>query len=68
MILDEEIKVIIQKNELSDIEQLAVIRRYIYDKKGIDVGKINRIRDFVQLQLLDIAYNTATGYYANKFF
>jgi len=63
MITNEEIREIIEKVELSDIEQLDVIRRYIYDKKNIDVGKINRPGDIVQLQLMGIAYNSALEYY-----
>lgn len=76
MLKDDEIKEIIKKNNLSDVEQLEVIRRYIFDVKGKDVGKIQRIKGELCLsifppqpdfQLLETAYNSALGYYLNKF-
>lgn len=76
MIKDEEVKQIIDKRQLSDIEELQVIRRYIYDKKGVDVGEIQRpngtlcLSTFpptVDIDLLVRCYNNAFAYYINKF-
>lgn len=42
MLTDTEVLAIIGKTELTDVEQLETIRKYIYDRKGVDVGNIER--------------------------
>lgn len=65
MITNDEIGIIINKIETSDVEQLEVIRRYIYDIKHIDIGKINRPKNLFNIQLMSIAYEKACEYYFN---
>ena len=63
----EEVKSIIHKEYLEDYESLQVIRRHIWDVKGIDCGEIKRPNSFIQMQLMDNAYNKSLIYYHNKF-
>ena len=67
MLTDIELKNIINKSNLTDMEMLEIIRRYIYDMKNTDIGTINQPIDFHSLPLMDIAYSTACMYYFNKF-
>jgi len=76
LISEERIKEIINQSNLSDVEQLEVIRCYIHDIKGVDVGVINRVKGdlcmsvfppVIDYELLMIAYDVALGYYSNKF-
>lgn len=66
MLTDDEIKVIIKKNYLEDYECIGIIQRYIYDLKGKEV-EINKPVDFMQMQLMDNAYNNCLKYYIDKF-
>ena len=66
MITIEHAKQICSATSLSDIQQLSVIRRYIYDKKGIDIGNIDRPRMMHELQLMTIAFDSACIYYLNN--
>ncbi len=66
MITVEQAKLICNATNLSDIECLNVIRRYIYDVKGIDVGTIIRPRQIFQLELMNIAFESACKYYLNN--
>ena len=78
MLKDEEIKEIILKSNLADVEQLEVIRRYIYDHKGIDVGTIDRPRGIpisgmlqqgrvmLDYQYMDSCYSDCIKYYYEK--
>ena len=72
MITIEEAKEISIKKELADVEQLEVIRRYIFDKTEVDVGQIERpigkLTKFLQMdyELMTIAFETAAKYYAKN--
>jgi chromosome segregation and condensation protein ScpB len=67
MVTNEEIKEIVKKNKLSDVEQIAVIQRFIFDKKGKEV-KINRPQDIYRLQLMNQMYDVALKYYVVEVF
>lgn len=59
----KEAKEISIKTELADVEQLAVIERFIYDKKGVSVGILARPRGEIHLHLMHIAFEVAAAYY-----
>lgn len=46
------------------MQMLAVIERYIYDKKGVIV-EINRPTDIINIKLMNIAFDSASEYYLN---
>jgi len=75
MLSDKELKEIIDKDRLTDVEMLSVIQRYIYDIRGIDVGTIVRptglptvinMSLITDLELMNACYNKAFGYYKEK--
>lgn len=72
MISIEEAKEISIKKELTDVEQLEVIRRYIFDKTEVDLGQIERptgkLTKFLQMdyELMSSAFETAARYYAKN--
>lgn len=63
MITQQEAKDILLLKNVSDVQLLQVVRRYLFDTKQIDVGEINRITNPIQTQLLQIAIQTITKYY-----
>lgn len=63
MITQQEAKDILLMKNVSDVQLLQVVRRYLFDTKQIDVGVINRITNPIQAQLLQIAIQTITKYY-----
>jgi len=63
MITQQEAKDILLMKNVSDVQLLEVVRRYLFDTKQIDVGVINRITNPIQAQLLQIAIQTITKYY-----
>ena len=65
MITKKEAITIAQATVLTDLEQLQVIRKYIFDRKGVDVGEINQPSDIVQLNYMSIAFDSACRYYLN---
>ena len=66
MITVEQAKLICSSTNLNDVECLNVIRRYIYDVKGVDVGSIVSPRQIFQLELMNIAFESACKYYLNN--
>lgn len=70
MISTDEAKEISIRTELADVEQLEVIRKYIFDKTEIDVGQIERptgkFTRFLKMdyELMISAFETAAKYYA----
>lgn len=87
MILDEQqLRDIVyrldeQNNKVyTDIEILSSIQTYIHERKGIDVGEIQRpngspvtavlgnvFQIVPDIHLMDIAFNDVLKYYINKF-
>jgi hypothetical protein len=63
MITQQEAKDILLLKEVSDVQLLQVVRKYLFDTKQIDVGVINRISNPIQAQLLQIAIQTINKYY-----
>lgn len=63
MITQQEAKDILLLKNVSDVQLLEVVRRYLFNTKQIDVGEINRITNPIQAQLLQIAIQTITKYY-----
>lgn len=63
MIDTKEAKAISLNLNISDINALKLIRRFIFDKKNIDVGVINRPTDLFQLQLMEIAVLKSAEFY-----
>ncbi len=66
MIKREEVKAILLNTTPTDIELLQVVRRYIYDLKGYDVGEISRCKSVMHGQLMIIAVESASKFYANE--
>lgn len=75
MLTEKEIKEIINKSELTDIECIELIKQYIFDLKKVKVN-INRPRNITKvtnmgfvndLELMNDLYNHCVGYYTNKF-
>lgn len=64
MITKEEAMRISKLTRLSDVQELQVIRRYIFDMKGVDVGIIQIPTDRLNIQLMYVAYESASSYYA----
>jgi len=63
MITQQEAKDILLLKNVSDVQLLQVVRRYLFDTKQIDVGVINQIHTPIQAHLLEIAIQTITKYY-----
>jgi hypothetical protein len=63
MITQQEAKDILLLKEVSDVQLLQVVRRYLFDTKQIDVGVIKRISNPIQAQLLQIVIQTINKYY-----
>ena len=63
MISKEEAIEISKKMNLEDTEQLAVIRRYIFDKHGKDTGVINRPDNIMTIHLMTMSFEAAANYY-----
>jgi len=62
MITKEQAVDICKQTRLQDKDMLLVIQRYIYDKKGVTV-KINRPTNLVDVQLMNIAFESSCNYY-----
>ena len=60
---DKEIIDILQREELTDIDQLNVIQTYILHHKKINVGQIERPTNNIQLVLMTHAYNKCVIFY-----
>ncbi len=67
MITDENIKEIINKQEIQDVEKLDVIIKFIFDMKNVDVKSINRPQDGINYMLMEQAFGISKQYYLNKF-
>ena len=63
MITQQEAKDILLIKNVSDVQLLQVVRRYLFDTKQIDVWEINRITNPIQSHLLQIAIQTIIKYY-----
>jgi len=63
LITIEEVKQILLLPVVSDVHLLKVIKRYIYDKKEIEIEDIARPQSLVQAQLLQIAIENCIKYY-----
>lgn len=63
MLSKEQAKEICLKERLQDVEMLEVIQYYIYEKKGVDPGTIQRPRTLMQISLMNKAFNSAMNYY-----
>lgn len=66
MLKDEEIKKIINQTEFEMEQQMELVRRYIYDKKNVEV-LINPLYEPVQFWLMDVAFQISLKYYMDKF-
>lgn len=67
MIVSEEgVKDIIHAKQVSDIQMIALIRQYIFDKKGQDV-EIQIPRDHHNAMLMHVAFERACEYYCKKY-
>jgi len=63
MITQQEAKDILLMKNVSDVQLLQVVRRYLFDTKQVDVGVINRITSPIQEHLLRVAIQTIIKYY-----
>jgi hypothetical protein len=66
MIIDEDIKQLIELPVLQPQNKLQIIERYIFDKKA-EIVKINIPTDQINAMLMDIAFGVSKEYYLNKF-
>ncbi len=66
LLTDTEVIEIITRTTTSEQEEKEVIRRYIFDKKRIEVPTIADMRSHGDIFQLMEAYNTALGYFTNK--
>lgn len=51
---------------ITDVEMLKVIEKFIYDKKQVIV-KINIPRDIINIELMNIAFLSASNFYLKNF-
>jgi hypothetical protein len=65
MITPEQAKQICSAKVITDLQTISVIERYIYDKKGVTVS-INKPLDIIQIQLMNVALETASNYYLGQ--
>ena len=65
MITSEQAKEMCNKKQLTDIECLEVIQKYIFDRKGIVIN-INRPTDILNINLMRVAFEAASIYYLNN--
>ena len=63
MITRSEAVNLCQLARLSDVHMLMIIRRYIYDRKGIDIVLINRPTDVFMINAMFAAFNSCLMYY-----
>lgn len=66
MLIDEDLKVFIALDMPNNTQKVAVVQRYILDKKNQEI-KINMPMDLMNLQLMEIAFQIAKEYYINIF-
>lgn len=50
MLTEEEIKTLISKEIVDDVEAISLIRKFIFDKTGKDIKGINRPRGEVYIK------------------
>jgi len=68
MILSEtDIKDLITRSTIIDLEELDLVQTYIFERKGIDVGSLQRPTNLINIQLMQMAFNHAVNYYSKKF-
>lgn len=65
MIDNKTLYEILDKDNLTDVEMIEVLIRYIFDRKNVEI-KINRPIDLYNVQLVNIMYNCALSWYRNK--
>lgn len=62
MITIEKAKEICEKTNVTDIEMIFVIKRYLFDKTGMD-KEINIPTDMIGIQLMSYSFNACCKYY-----
>jgi hypothetical protein len=82
MIDDKELKSILKKDKLTDIEIIEVLKRHILDTKGVTINSIERptgevcpkamfstsgLGIIIDVQLMNEMYNCSLKYYSEKF-
>lgn len=63
MISIKEAKEISVNLNITDLQAIELIRRFIFDKKNIDVGVIQRPTNLFQLQNMQVALLVSSEYY-----
>jgi len=63
MITQEDAIQICKQKFLTEHDTLSVIQRYIYDCKGVEVDLISPGRNVFQIQLMNVAMDSACNYY-----
>jgi hypothetical protein len=66
IINNQELKELLNNKEITQQEMLMCIRKYIFDRKGQDVGVIAHPVNAVHEHLCDIAYRYVIDYYKDK--
>ena len=64
---DSDIKDLITRTTIIDLEELDLIQTYILERKNINVGQIDRPKDLLNIKLMEMAFNHAVSYYTKKF-
>lgn len=64
---NEELHIILEKENPGDLEQIQVIVRYIKDKTNKDISNqsINKPTDIGNLMLMNMMYSVAKQFYLN---
>ena len=63
MITQEDAIQICKQKFLTEHDTLSVIQRYIYDRKGVEVDLISPGINVFQIQLMNVAMDSACKYY-----
>jgi len=68
MLSKEEVKQIINSNNLHPLDMVKVILKYIYDLKNVelDINNINLPNNPKDGMFLNIMYSVASNYYRNE--
>lgn len=67
IITDEQVVEILKKEVMEDTEVGDLIVKYVFDKKGINIGRIKRPDNQISLLLFQNAQTIVCDHYTKKF-
>lgn len=68
LLQEQEIKDIIMSRVLTNKDQINLVQTYITERKKVQIENLKLPKNLVQVQLLQIAFNSAIEYYTEKYF